>query len=145
MVKNKKTIIILSVSLFVLVVGIFLSIFIYNIYHPLTLTHDYNPAAVTQIKIFDGTTGQHYTITNVDDVSHIAEDIKSKTYRRTKNVKGYSGFVFSTGFYDKEGNLVWSGTINSSETLVKNHYVYQPNVPLDFRYIQQLIQEERYA
>ena len=72
-------------------------------------------------------------------------DVASKTYKRDNNVKGHSGFVYSTGFYDMDGNIVWSGTINGSETLVDYHYVYHPNVPLDFSYIEQLVEQERYA
>ncbi len=144
MAKNKKIVIIFCVSLFVLVVGIFLSILIYNLRHPLTLTYNFDTASVVRIEIFDGTKGRRYTITDVTDVAHITTDIASKTYKRDNNVKGHAGFVYSTGFYDKAGNLVWSGTINGSQTLVDYHYVYRPNAPLDFPYIQQLVEEERY-
>lgn len=144
MAKNKKIIIFSSVSLLVLIIGIFLSILIYNIRHPLTLTYNFDPASVVRIEIFDGTKGRRYIITDVTDVAHITTDVASKTYKRDKNVKGHAGFVYSTSFYDMDGNIVWSGTINASETLVDYHYVYHPNAPLDFSYIQQLVEEERY-
>jgi hypothetical protein len=140
-VKAKKKILITGIfAVCALIVIIIASIGIYNARHPLTLRYDFVPEDVARIEIFDGSTGNRYTITDEEAVLYVARDIQSKTYTRGENVKGHSGFVYSTTFYDKSDTMLWCATINSADTLVDYHYVYKPDSPLDFTYIQKNVQ-----
>lgn len=138
--KSKKKILIIGISIFCILTAIIIaSADIYNARHPLTLRYDFTPEDVVRIEIFDGSTGNRYTITDEEAVSYIARDIQSKTYTRGENVKGHAGFVYSTTFYDKSDTVLWCATINSADTLVDYHYAYHPDSPLDFAYIQKSV------
>lgn len=139
--KSKKKIVVFGISsVCVLIAVIIASVGIYNARHPLTLRYDFIPEEVVRIGIFDGTKGKWYTLTEEEAVWYIARDIQGKTFRRDQNVKGHAGFVYSTTFYGKNDTVLWGATINSADTLVDNHYVYHPDSPLDFAYIQEVIQ-----
>lgn len=139
---KKKMVVIGAFSVCILIAIIIASVGIYNARHPLTLQYDFIPEDVARIEIFDGSTGNRYTITDEEAVSYIARDIQSKTYTRDENVKDHDGFVYSTAFYDKSNTALWGATINSADTLVDYHYTYHPDSPLDFAYIQKSVQEK---
>lgn len=139
--KIKKKMVVIGISsVCILIAVIMASVGIYNARHPLTLRYDFMPEDVVRIEIFDGSTGKRYTITDEEAVLYVAWDIQSKTYTRGENVKGHSGFVYSTTFYDKSDTVLWCATINSADTLVDYHYTYHPDSPLDFAYIQKSVQ-----
>lgn len=140
---KKKMVIIGIFTVCILIAVIIASVAIYNARHPLTLRYDFVPEDVVRIEIFDGSTGKRYTITDAEAVLYIARDIQSKTYTRDQNVKGHSGFVYSTTFYDESDTALWGATINSADTLVDNHYTYHPDSPLDFAYIQKSVRLKR--
>ena len=111
-----------------------------NIQHPAFLKSSIDSSKVSEIEIFDGNTGKRYKITEQSSIEHIVNNLNSITFVKDKSSKNYSGFSFNTTIKDKDGDSIWNGTINSSDTIIYNEYFYiDKSSSVDYNYIKNLL------
>lgn len=61
------------------------------------------PKNVATIKVFNGTNGNSYEITEREEVEYIVRNIKSVNYRKTPHFGGGQGFLLSITLLDEKG------------------------------------------
>lgn len=88
---------------------------------------DADPAAVTEIVVFNGNTGNETHITDEVQIEHIVENLNQVRLKRWKPSVGYSGFSFRTTLVFAEGEKAdgWDHfIINAEDTVRKDPFFY---------------------
>jgi hypothetical protein len=130
---KKKVAIGVSVLLVLIIVAL-----VYYI-TPKTFGKGINPANVDHINVFDGNTGEGFTIENADDIRYIVENIQSKPMRRDGVSLGHMGWKFSIVFVDKNDKaIVPIFFINSDNTIRKDPFFYRCDGGLCIDYLDEL-------
>lgn len=101
----KKGIIIIIIVLGVLAVLWFL---------PVKFLVGVKPKEVATIKVFNGTNGNSYEITDQTEIDYIVRNIKAVNYRKTPHLGGGSGFLLSITLLDEKGEQLGNIRIGGS-------------------------------
>ena len=131
--KSKKLLIIMPCVIIVAIIGI--SIW----FNAPSSIINISPSEVSNIKIFNGTTGKSITITDANEISHIIDNLNTVSLKKDKVSLGYMGYVFRITIYKANGKEYKEFIINSKNTIRKDPFFYRDNfASIDFDYIQQL-------
>lgn len=138
MMKNRKGFIAISCSIAAVVIGY---IIWWNV--PCSII-SIEPAEVSKIEVFDGNTGKSVTITDVNDIEHIIENLSAVTLRKDKISLGYMGYSFRTTIYKVGGDVYKKFIINSKDTIRKDPFFYRDSSEsIDYKYIREIV--DKYA
>ena len=130
----KKTI---TITLFIIVAFIISSAVYY--FTPKTFGKGVDPASVDHINVFDGNTGEGFTVVNPEDIKYIVENIQSKTMRKGQISIGYLGYKFSVVFVDENDKAIEPiFFINSDSTIRKDPFFYHCGGGLCIDYLNDL-------
>ena len=130
----KKKISILGSILFILII-----IGVVYYFTPKTFGKGMNPSSVDHINVFDGNTGEGFTIDNPDDIKYIVENIQSKQMRRDGVSLGHIGYKFSVVFIDENDKaIVPIFFINSNRTIRKDPFFYECDEGVCIDYLSEL-------
>ena len=110
-------------------------------YMPTRFLKNADPAEVAQIKVFNGTTGQSFTIGEREDIEYIVSKISDVKMRKVE-YSHVDGFVYSISFYGADGERI-DGFVLNGETIrdgaIKYEIAYETyEDPLCFEYIKAL-------
>jgi hypothetical protein len=126
-----------AIGFFVLLVLIIVALVYYIT--PKTFGKGVNPTDVDHINVFDGNTGEGFTIENADDIKYIVENIQSKSMRRDGVSLGYVGWKFSIVFVDKNDKAITPiFFLNSDTTIRKDPFFYRCDGGLCIDYLEEL-------
>ena len=85
---------------------------------PKTFGKGIDISEVDHIKVFDGTTGDGFTIDEPEDIQYIVENIQSQSMKKDGISFGYTGYRFRINYMNKEDkNIVSEFIINSGDTI----------------------------
>ena len=112
-------------------------------FYPKTFLSGVEPADISSISVFDGNTGKSFVIEDLDEISHIVENIHSNKMVRNKTVGRVDGFCFSMIFYNSNGEEIDSFIINSENTIRDDSFFYRCDGGLCFDYLKEL--EDKYV
>lgn len=94
---------------------------------------------VNHINVFDGNTGEGFTIDNPENIKHIVENIQSKPMRRGGISLGHMGYKFSVVLIDENDKaIVPIFFINSENTIRKDPFFYYCDGGLCVDYLEKL-------
>ena len=97
---------------------------------------DLNKNEISEIEIFDGSTGRNATIDNDEDISYMIDNLVNIDLKRKKISIFYMGYRYRMTFYNKVGRKVESIIINSKSTLRKDSFFYNdPSSSIDIEFI----------
>ncbi len=122
----------------------FLLLVITAVYYftPKTFGKGVNPSSVDHINIFDGNTGEGFTVDDPKDIKYIVENIQSKPMRKGGISLGRMGYKFSVVFIDENDKaLVPIFFINSENTIRKDPFFYYCDGGLCVDYLEMLEQQ----
>ena len=130
---KKKIAVVVSVLL------VFIMIAAVYYFHPKTFGKGVDPASVDHINVFDGNTGEGFTVDNPEDIEYIVENIQSKTMRRGGISLGHIGYKFSVVFIDENDKaIVPIFFINSDRVIRKGPFFYRCDGGLCMDYLTEL-------
>lgn len=130
---RKKITIVVSVFLVLMVMA--------TVYYfiPKTFGKGVNPSSVDHINVFDGSTGEGFTVDNAEDIKYIVENIQCKPMKRGGISLGHMGYKFSIEFVDKNDKaIVPIFFINSDNTIRKDPFFYYCDGELCIDYLTEL-------
>ena len=130
---KKKISIVVSVLLILMIMA--------TVYYftPKTFGKGVDPMSVDHINVFDGNTGEGFTIDNAEDIKYIVENIQSKPMRRGGVSLGRMGYKFSVVFVDENNKaIVPIFFINSDNTIRKDPFFYHCDGGLCVDYLNNL-------
>ena len=93
---------------------------------------------VSSISVFNGSTGNSFTVTDREQIMYIVENIHGVDMNREKISSGYDGFGFSLTFKDAEGGTIDSFMINSKYIIRDDPFFYRSSHILCFDYLKAL-------
>ena len=109
---------------------------------PKTFGKGVDPSCVDHINVFDGNTGEGFTIDNPEDIKYIVENIQSKPMRRGGVSLGHMGYKFSVVYVDENDKaIVPIFFINSDDTIRKDPFFYRCDGGLCVDYLKELENE----
>lgn len=107
-------------------------------YIPKTFLNKIDASEVMPISVFDGNTGKGFVIESSEEIRQIVENIQQVQVKRNKISVGYSGYSFRMQFMDKNGKVIDSFIINSSDTIRDDPFFYQSDGGLCYDYMKEL-------
>ena len=113
---------------------------------PKTFLAEIDPSEVASISVFDGSTGNHFTLTDSGEIRTVVENIKSVPTERGKLSLGYMGYSFRMSFIDEDGREIDSFILNGKDTIRDDPFFYYSDDPEDefcFEYMKEL--EEKHC
>ena len=130
---KKKITIAVSVLLVLIIIGL-----VYY-FTPKTFGKGVEPMSVDHINVFDGNTGEGFTVDSAEDIKYIVENIQSKPMRRGGLSLGRMGYKFSVVFVDENDKaIVPIFFINSDNTIRKDPFFYHCDGGLCIDYLNNL-------
>lgn len=132
---KRKKIILISFVVFIIVALIVMCVWYYT---PKTFLNKVDASEVMSISVFDGNTGKGFVIESSEEISQIVENIQQVQMKRNKISVGYSGYSFRMQFMDKNGKVIDSFIINSSDTIRDDPFFYQCDGGLCYDYMKEL-------
>lgn len=130
---RKKIAIVVSI---ILVLMIMATVYYFT---PKTFGKGVNPSSVDHINVFDGNTGEGFTVDNAEDINYIVENIQSKSMKRGGISLGYMGYKFSVELVDKNDKaIVPIFFINGDNTIRKDPFFYYCDEELCIDYLAEL-------
>ncbi len=96
---------------------------------------------VSSIEIFNGSTGNRFTVTDRNQIMNIVENIHGVDMKKEKISSGYDGFVYSLTFKDAGGKTIESFMINSKYIIRDDPFFYRSSRTLCFEYLKELEEE----
>lgn len=109
---------------------------------PKTFGKGVDPSSVDHIAIFDGSTGEGFTVDNAENVKYIVENIQSKPMRRGGvflDRIGRVGYQFSVAFVDKNDKaIVPIFFLDSDNSIKKRPFLYYCDGGLCIDYLAEL-------
>ena len=102
-----------------------------------------DPMDVAEIQIFDGNTGENFSITGEEDIKHIVETVQQVKMKRTGLSIGRMGYRFRLAFLDKDGRRISRFVLNSATVIRMDPFFYETSGtaeedPLCYTYIEQI-------
>ena len=132
---KRKKIILISFVVFIIVALIVMCVWYYT---PKTFLNKLDASEVMSISVFDGNTGKGFVIESSEEISQIVENIQQIKMKRGSISVGYSGYSFRMQFMDKNGKVIDSFIINSSDTIRDDPFFYQCDGSLCYDYMKEL-------
>ena len=80
---------------------------------------------VDRIEVFDGSTGQSFTVTHEEEIAYIVSNIQSIKTKKDELSSGYDGCRFYLNFYDRAGKKLDSFILNSADTIRSDPFFYR--------------------
>lgn len=115
-------------------------------YMPTYFLNDVAPGDVARIAVFNGTTGQSFTIEDSEDIDYIVTKIADVRMRKEEYCH-VDGFVYSISFYDTDGERIDGFVLNGNtirDGAIRYEMVYETDEdPLCFEYIKALEEAQR--
>ena len=103
---------------------------------------DLDPDEVTEITVFNGSTGNTTHIRDRAQIRHIIDQWNDVEVKRAKRSSGYSGYSFRVTFSLSDGRKAgdWNDfIINAEDTIVKDPFFYSVTKgDTDYRYLENL-------
>ena len=96
---------------------------------------------VGSIEVFNGSTGNSFTVTKPSQIANIVENIRSVDMKKEKLSSGYDGFVYNLTFKNTDGKTIDSLIINSEYIIRDDPFFYCSSRALCFDYLQELEEE----
>jgi hypothetical protein len=101
-----------------------------------------DPATVSKITVFDGSTGYSIDITDKNKINHIINNLNEITFQKGKSSFGYLGYRFNTSIFDDKGKEIKELIINSKDTIrYKGFFYTSEDQQIDFDFIEELVRE----
>lgn len=102
-----------------------------------------DPLDVAEIQIFDGNTGESFSITDAESITHIVETVQCVKLKRTGLSIGRMGYRFRLAFLDKNGKRLSRFILNSATVIRQDPFFYETSGkaeddPLCYTYIEQI-------
>lgn len=95
-----------------------------------------NPSEVDHINVFDGNTGTGFTITNLEDIKYIVENIQNHPMKKDGISLDTTGYSFKISYIDSnDKDIIPVFILNSDNTIRKDPFFYFCNGGLCFDYI----------
>ena len=132
--KRKQIILILFV-VFIMVAAVILGVWYYT---PKTFLNKLDASEVMSISVFDGNIGKGFVIKSSEEIKQIVENIQQIKMKRVSISVGYSGYSFRVQFMDKNGKIIDSFIINSSDTIRDDPFFYWCDGGLCYDYMKEL-------
>lgn len=111
-------------------------------FSPRTFLKGVEPSDVASINVFDGSTGESFTIEDAEEIKYIVENIQGIEMKRANLSVNYSGFSFRMNFQGSSGEVIDSFVVNSVDTICDHPFFYRCDGGLCFDYLTEL--EEKY-
>ncbi len=92
---------------------------------PVYFLKDVHANDVLKVEVFNGNSGEYFTIENEDDISYLVSNIQQTTLKRNKLSLGYMGTLFQLKFYDVKGKEIDAFIINYYDTIRKDPFFYR--------------------
>ena len=128
-----------KITIVVFVVFIFMAIAAVYYFTPKTFGKGVNPSGVDHINVFDGNTGEGFTVDDAEDIAYIVENIQSHPMRRGGVSLGRMGYRFSVEFVDQNDKaIVPVFYINGAHTIRKDPFFYYCDGELCSDYLTEL-------
>ncbi len=80
---------------------------------------------IQSIKIFDGSTGKQFEVTDKESIERIVSSIQSIKFKKSGISENYKGFSFSMTFFDNDGMEIDSFIVNSDSKIRKDPFFYE--------------------
>lgn len=130
---KKKIIVVVSIlSVLMIIAAVYY-------FYPKTFGKGLDPVSVDHINVFDGSTGEGFTVDNPEDIQYIVENIQSKPMRRGGVSLGHVGYKFSVVFIDENDKaIVPIFFINSDCVIKKDPFYYHCDGGLCIDYLTEL-------
>ena len=130
---NKKRITAIAIIAAVLLIGVFLYMM------PKSFGKGIDPKQVHHINVFDGQTGEGFTIDDPVQIRHIVENIQSIPMHRDGISMGRMGYGFKISYIDEnDRDVVPLFYMNSDDTIRKDPFFYRCDGSLGFDYLKEL-------
>ena len=109
---------------------------------PTAFLADVAPEDVARIEVFNGTSGERFTIEDSADISHIVTKIQDVKMRK-EEWEQKDGFVYSLSFWATDGSKIAGFLLNGPASIRDGDIEYEPRYETEydalcFVYIQQL-------
>ena len=131
--KRKKLITVLMVIAAVLLICVGLYMM------PTSFGKGVDPKRVHHINVFDGQTGEDFTVDDPAQIRHIVENIQSIPMHRDGISMGRMGYGFQISYIDENGrDVVPLFFMNSDNTIRKDPFFYRCDGSLGFDYLKEL-------
>jgi len=131
MIKNNKT---------TLIIIAFIGIVVTYIPHKII---SIDPADVSRIELFDGTTGEGLTVENKNEIQHIISNLNGITFSKDKTSIGYMGYRFRITIYKENDRKYKQFIINSNDTIRYNGFFYRDKTKgIDYEYLNELFKQK---
>ena len=125
--------------LIVLLVLISVGFFIYSI--PKRFGGNLTADDVATIEIQDGTNGNHFFISNREDIKYIVNNIQSHPMKRGKISLFYMGYLFHIWYLDGNDKVLAYFILNGDNVIRKDPFFYSCDGGLCSEYIYKLEQQ----
>ena len=79
---------------------------------------------IASIEVFDGNTGNSFTIRDPYFITQITENIRQRPFKKERLSLFFVGSAFRLSFYDEDGNLLEALTVNSANTIRQDPFFY---------------------
>lgn len=130
---NKKRITAIAIITAVLLIGVFLYMM------PKSFGKGIDPKQVHHINVFDGQTGEGFTIDDPAQIRHIVQNIQSIPMHRDGISMGRMGYGFKISYIDEnDRDVVPLFYMNSDDTIRKDPFFYRCEGGLGFDYLKEL-------
>lgn len=94
---------------------------------------------ISCIKVFDGNTGEGFTVQEPEQIVYIVENIQSVEMKKSKLSIGYSGYRFKVSFLDEKGRELETFILNGENAIRKDPFFYTAvDGVLCYEYLEQL-------
>lgn len=105
---------------------------------PKTFLKGVNHSEISEITVFDGTNGKHFSVTKNEEIEKIVTSVQSVKMKRDRISAGYSGFSLNVSFKDKSGEITESFIMNGDTVIRDDPFFYDCNGGLGFDYLKEL-------
>jgi hypothetical protein len=92
---------------------------------PVHFLDNVNANDVLSIEVFNGNSGENFTIENIDDISYIVSNIQNLAMERENVSIGYMGYSFRLKFYNNNDKKIDEFIVNSYSTIRKDPFFYK--------------------
>jgi hypothetical protein len=91
---------------------------------PVHFLDSVNVDDVLSVEVFNGNSGEGFTIENKNDISYIVSNIQNITMKREKISFGYMGYGYRLKFYNGKGKKIDEFIVNSKDMVRKDPFFY---------------------
>ncbi len=92
---------------------------------PKTFLKNQTAEDIQSIKVFDGSTGKQFEITDNESIARIVSGIQGVKFKKSGISENYEGFSFSMTFSDNNGKEIDSFIVNSDSKIRKAPFFYE--------------------